>query len=70
MALGPRVQVWMFPGRAWDKEDTESVWTRLMEVEWVVAGIVKVCLDGALSVRNMSLGVRFLKAHACFCQDV
>lgn len=25
MALGPRVQVWMFPGRAWDKEDTGSV---------------------------------------------
>lgn len=66
MTLGNHVQVWMFPGRAWDKEDTGSAWTWLMEVEWVVASIVKVSLDGALSIRTMSLGVCFLKGSCTF----
>lgn len=51
MALGTQVQVCMFPGRAWDKEDTGSVWIWLMGVGWVV--IVTTCSDGALDVRNM-----------------
>ncbi len=48
MELGTHVQVWMFPGRAWDKEDTGSVWTWLMGWGGVVLGIVKTCSDGAL----------------------
>lgn len=54
MALGTHVQVWMFPGGAWNKVDTGSAWTRLMGVGWVVLGVVKTCSDGALDVRNMS----------------
>lgn len=52
MTLGTHVQVWMFPGRAWDKEDTGSAWTWLMEVEWVVASIVKVSLDGGVEYQD------------------
>lgn len=51
MTLGTRVQVWMFPGRAWNKEDAGSVWTWLMGMGWVVLGVVKTCSDGALDVR-------------------
>lgn len=67
MALGTHVWVWMFPGRAWDKEDAGSAWTWMMG--WVV--VVKVCSDGALDVRNMRrISFVFLEAHAGYCTDV
>lgn len=62
-ALGTHVQVWMFPGRAWDKE-TQGV-RGLGWWGWVVAGVVKTCSDGALDVRNMSKSWKL-----CFSQDV
>lgn len=47
--LGTHVQGWMFPGRAWDKEDKGAWWTWKMGVERVV----KTCSDGALDERNI-----------------
>lgn len=44
------------------------MWTWQMGVEWVVAGVVKTCSDGALDERNMKGFILFvLEAHACFC---
>lgn len=54
MALGTHVQVWMFPGRAWDNVDIGRVWTWLMLAGWEVLAVVKTCSDGALDVRNRS----------------
>ena len=63
MAQRTHVQVWMFPGRAWDKGYTGSVG---LADGAGVGGVVKTCSDGALNDRNMRVRVIILKLHACF----